>query len=177
MSENKLRGVAAVRGKNKLNLNSEIVLGSGVKVKIIPVQAFLTQEAASSIPMPKPPLWNNPDKGRTEPNPFDPDYLQAVEKAQEEQTQAIMDTIIMFGVQLVDPVPPTDGWLPQLRLMNKLGRISINSVLLDSQDPVELEFLYKRYMVITLEDMDVIAGLTNVRQEDIRAADANFQST
>src|SRR5690554_1657400 len=63
-----------------------VTLSSGVRARIHPVAASLIAEVSSKVEDPPVPTWFNPDKEREEPNPSDPEYLRALERAEEERS-------------------------------------------------------------------------------------------
>lgn len=67
---------------------------------------------------PKVPVWLNPDKGREEPNPADPDYLEAKRNHEARAAVGIRRALIMYGVQVVSvpvgmPGPDSDEWIEE----------------------------------------------------------------
>jgi len=77
-----------------------------------------------------------------------------------------MDAMIMFGFELVDGVPEGDGWIKQLKLLS----IDVS----DSDDEVEREFLYKKFVVVTPEDLKLVTDISGLSAEAIREAEASF---
>jgi len=117
-------------------------------------------------------MWHNPDKDRDEPNPNDPKYIAAKQEADRQRGIAAIDAVVMFGVELLDGVPD-DGWLGKLRYLEKRGLLDLESFDLD--DPLDLEFLYKRYVAVSAQDIAYIMRTSGVREEDVEAAIRSFR--
>lgn len=142
-------------------------LTSGVRVRLKAVPLGLVEEVTAAIKEPKPPMWENPDKGRMEPNPSDPDYLQAVEDANRERSIAAIETVIMFGLDLMDGLPEDDDWVNRLQFMEMKGRIDLSEYDLDNA--YHKEFLYKRYIAVAgADDMKLIQNMVGgIDPEDV----------
>lgn len=145
-----------------------ITLRSGVRVRLKPVPDMVVQRAMAKINKPKVPMWFNPDKEREEPNPNDPDYLEAVRRAEEERGMVAMDVSIMFGCELIDPIPDDRKWVQRLR---KVAGIEV-----DDSDEFELEFAYLKYVAFANSaDMNYVTGL-DMTEADVENAGATFRS-
>lgn len=145
-----------------------ITLRSGVRVRLKPVPDMVVQRAMAKINKPKVPMWYNPDKEREEPNPNDPDYLEAVRRAEEERGMVAMDVSIMFGCELIDQIPDDRKWVQRLR---KVAGIEI-----DDSDEFELEFAYLKYVAFANSaDMNYVTGI-DMTEADVENAGATFRS-
>lgn len=165
---------AAKRRENKES--DEHTLSTGVLVRFVPVSMTLLSETQSAIPDPDVPMWENVDKGTVEPNPDHPDYLKALRKAEGDRNRAALDTMIMFGVELVNGVPDSD-WLSKLKLARRVGLTTVDVDSFDLESDIELEYLYKRYVAVTTKDMvDVMRHCSGVSEEDVEEAVSSFQS-
>lgn len=145
----------------------------GIRVRLVPVSATLIDEVVSRVKDPDVPMWMNPDKNREEPNPSDPNYLKELAEADRKRGVAAMDAMVMFGVELIDGVPEDKKWLSKLRLMEKRGQIDLD--LFDVNDPIDLEFLYKRFIVVDAGLLSAIGRLSGVQGEEVARAEASFQ--
>ena len=144
-----------------------ITLRSGVRVRLKPVPDMVVQRAMAKINKPKVPMWFNPDKEREEPNPNDPDYLEAVRRAEEERGMVAMDVSIMFGCELIDPIPNDRKWVQRLR---KVADIEV-----DDSDEFELEFAYLKYVAFAnSSDMNYVTGI-DMTEADVENAGATFR--
>ncbi len=155
-----------------------VLLSTGYHVRIRPVSASLIDGAQSLVEDPEPPTVWIEDKGRSEINPSDPAYLRALERAEVARAVAASDAMIMFGVELVneegEDVGVPDGlWLKKLLLMDRLGTVDLSQY--DMEDPIDMEFLFKKYIVIAAPDFPIVALASGVKEEDIENALRTFQ--
>jgi hypothetical protein len=160
--------IAAQDGSSQI-----ITTANGVKIRIIPVSTALVEEVTNRIEDPVVPMWHNPDKDRDEPNPSDPAYLRAVDKANRARGIAVMDVMCMFGAELVDGVPEDNTWINKLRFMEKRGQVSLESF--DLSDPLDLEFLYKRYIAVDNETIGRISELSMLTPEAVAKQENTFR--
>jgi len=169
---------AAVETAKMLNLRSEgpaeITLSTGDKAILKPVTASLIDAVTSRIEDPKPPMWYNESKGTEEPNPSHPDYLQAIDDANRRRGIAAMDAMVMFGVELVDGLPESEKWLDTLKYMEKRGMLSLEGY--DLKDPLDLEFLYKRFVAVDTNIIAKVSELSGISSAEVERAEASFQS-
>ena len=151
-----------------------ITLENGVRIRILPVSATLIDEVTSRIEDPEVPMWKNPDKDRDEPNPNDPKYIKALRDADRRRGVASMDAMVMFGVELVDGVPEVDGWLKKLQALEHLGRLDLSAY--DLNDPIDIEFLYKRFVIADARLLEKIGKKSGLGAEDLERAERSFPS-
>src|SRR5512144_292538 len=97
-------------------------LSTGYRAIVRPVSASLIDDVTSRVEYPSVPEFFNEEKGRPEPNPMDPEYVRQVAAANRQRGVAAVDAIIMFGVELIDPIPviapdtpPSKNWVKKLR--------------------------------------------------------------
>lgn len=148
--------------------NEITTLSSGVRVRLKPVPDILMQRVMSKIRKPKVPMWFNPEKERDEPNPNDPDYLEAVRQAEDERGQKAIDASIMFGCELVDSLPEDRTWIKRL---NRFG------IEVDESDEFELQFAYLKYVAfVNSSDLALVSGF-GLGERDIENAGATFRRT
>jgi hypothetical protein len=165
---------AAKRRENK-DGSGEHVLSTGVRVRLSPVSMTLLQETQQAIPDPEVPMWENVDKGTFEPNPDHPDYLKALNKADVDRNRAALDTMIMFGVELLDGIPD-DGWVDKLRFSKRLGISTVDVDDFDLESDIEKKYLYTRYVAVSTKDMvTVMNACAGVSEEEVAAAVRSFQ--
>lgn len=172
--------VTAVRAAKEIAEKSEkdetiVELAVGGRAKLLPVSATLLEEVNRSIVMPEPPMQYNEDKGRDQLNPTDPEYIKAVSEANRKRGVAGMDVMIMFGVDLLDGVPEDDGWVKNLRYLEKLGNLDLSNYDLD--DDFDREFLYKRYIAVPVTLVDKITKLSGIDSEEVEEAEESFPGT
>lgn len=147
------------------------VEGYVIKVKAIPVA--IISDVTSRIPEPEIPVWHNPEMERDEQNPNDPAYLKAKEEVDRKRGEAMIDATIMFGIELRDGTPPTEEWLPKLKFMEKRGQIDLSGYNLS--DELELEFVFKRYVIANIALINYIQNMSSVTPEDITKAGRPFR--
>ena len=146
----------------------------GVRIKVRPVSALLIQEITSRIVDPRPPMQPNPDKdGRMEENPFDPAYLDELKETQTRRALATSDTMVMFGLELMDGLPKDEAWLKKLKWLEKTGRLDLSSINFD--DPFEKEFAFKKFIAATNPTIMEVTRASGVSQTDIDSAASTFQ--
>lgn len=164
----------AVEVAKTLSLDSsvEVTLSTGYLVILKPVAASLIDEAVAGVKSPTIPTWFNEAKGRDEENPQDPAYLQRVEDYDRQRGLAAIDAMVMFGVELVDGVPD-DDWIKKLKFLEKHGRLDLKAYNL--KDDFEAEFLFKRYVAMSAEDLAVLSQISGVNQEDVAEAIKSFR--
>ncbi len=143
-----------------------VTMSSGVRVRLVAVAPSLIDEAMARVPDPEVPIWIDPDKDREVPNPNDPAYLRACADAIKTRARASTDALIMFGVELEDGVPKDDTWLKKLL---RLGH-EVNP-----KDPIDVEFAYKKYMVVQLDDYGLLGRRSGIIEEDVDAQAKSFQ--
>jgi len=83
-------------------VESEITVSTGVvfKVKKAPSLAFQTIVSNLKQNEPKVPIWENPDKGRKEENPNDPDYIKAITEYNNKTNLALLDAAIVLCTEI-----------------------------------------------------------------------------
>lgn len=155
--------------RKKAKRGDEIELSTGVRIKLTGVPPALLEDVVARVKEPKVPTWHNPDKDREEPNPNDPEYIKALNEVERERSVAILEAVVLFGMELVDGLPKDGAWLKKLRLMDKRGTFDLSGY--DLEDDLDLEFLYKRYIALGMEDLAfVVSTVSGVDEEDIKKA-------
>lgn len=140
-------------------------LRSGFRVRVKAVAASLVDQVTAKIKDPSVPMWMNEDKGREEPNYADPQYQADLQETSRLRGVAAIDAMVMFGFELVDGLPEDNSWTRQLQLIG----IEVNP-----EDDVEKEFMYKKYIVVTPEDLRLVTDLSGLSTEAIQEAEASF---
>ena len=158
--------------KRKLGEDNIIMLPVGGRARLVPVSATLIGEVSNLIKDPDPPMWFDENKDREVSNPSDPAYLRALEDKQKERGMASLDALIMFGVELLDGMPEDDKWLQKLKFLEKRGQLKLENY--DFDDPLDLEFLYKRYIAVPVSIATKVSEISGVSPEEIEAAEASF---
>lgn len=151
----------------------EVTLSTGVRVNLRPVPAWLVQETQNHIPDPPVPVWRNPDKDRDEPNPADPTYLAELKQAEARRAEAGTDVLVLYGVELVDGVPPDEEWLPRLRFLAKRGLFDLSEY--DLADPLERAFVFVKFVAMGNDDWALLGKVAGLSGEDVDRAVKSFR--
>lgn len=153
----------------------EVTLSTGVCVCLHPVSSSLVEEMKAAIPMPPVPVVYIEAKDREEENPNDPRYIDAVEEVNRKRGDAILDALLIFGVELVEGLPEDKTWLKKLRLLERRKTLDLSGFDLD--DAFDLEFLYKKYVAVAGTDLRIISGLHGFSPMEVARARATFLDT
>lgn len=163
----------------------QIQLSTGYEVIVHPVSQVTIQDAQSLIK--DPPVPRILDDGRAIFDDKDPEYLNGIEnpdhphytislrQANDKRGMAVVDIILIKGVEIVGGVPEDDDWLDELQFMAKRGLISLDGF--DLTNKFDRAFLYKRHIVVGTEaDWQIVmAAAMGVKEEDIERAMASFR--
>ena len=144
-----------------------VTLRSGFRVRIKAVAASLVDQVTAKIKDPPVPMWMNEDKGREEPNYADPQYQTDLQEQSRLRGVAAIDAMVMFGFELVDGLPENERWVRELQLVG----IDVNP-----EDDVEKEFMYKKFIVVTPDDLRLVTDLSGLSSEAIQEAESSFPS-
>jgi hypothetical protein len=147
------------------------VEGYKIRTKAIPV-AIIT-DVTNKIPDPEIPVWHNEEYNRDEQNPNDPAYIKAQEEVDRRRGEAMIDATVMFGIDIIGGVPPTEQWLPKLKFMERRGQIDLSTY--DLSDELEREFVFKRYIIANIALINYIQNMSSVTPEDIGKAGKPFR--
>jgi len=155
------------------------ILPGGIKVKFSQVPLSIIDAINQKHLDPDPPMVKIEEKSEPgnpwmESNPNDPDYHVELEKAARVRGNAIIDAMIIMGVELVDPIPD-DGWLVKLAYLEKVTGVPKLSNY-DLEDDFEKEFVYKKFYAIGRDGMTGLLKGTGVTEEGISDAMNSFPS-
>lgn len=158
---------AAQEQRTQIETGGVRVLSTGIRVRLKSVSASLIDEVRARIKDPDVPTVYDSEKDRELRNPNDPAYLRALEEADELRGRAATDAMIMFGVELVDPVPEDDEWI---------GRLALIGIEVDASNKFAREFAYKKYIVVGTPDLpSVFTASSPVTGEGVAKAMAGFR--
>lgn len=166
--------------KNRANDKGITQLSTGYYARIVSVSASLIEESQASVPYPEVPTWYNEDAQREEENPNHPDYLKAIEEVERRKTMMAIDAMILFGVDIVDEdgndyeISTDAKWFKRILLMDRRGYINLDEF--DLEDPLDIEWLFKKYVAIGAPDLEKIARASNLSEADVQEASATFQN-
>jgi len=148
-------------------------LSTGVRARIKTVAASLIDKVTSRLVEPEVPMEMNPDKQRNEANPLSPKYLAAMRDFNKARGEAAIEAMIMFGVELIDEIPPDSEWLDKLQLLAKHEQLDLSKY--DLQNPIEKEYLYKTFIAVGVSDLALIMASASIPTEAINRAAESFQ--
>lgn len=151
-----------------------VILPDGTKIGISPVSAALVEAVMGKIKDPDVPTVIDEESGREISNPGHPAYLAELRDVTRRRTQATIDAFVMFGINLPEGLPEDEKWLANLKYLERLGHLDLSNF--DLEDPIDKEFLYKRYVVANAEIIGKISTSSGVTGEEIEAAEASFRS-
>jgi hypothetical protein len=151
----------------------EVTLSTGVRARIKTVAASLIDRVTSRILEPEVPMEHNSDKDRDEPNPQSPKYIAAIKKYNKDRGQAVINAAVMFGVELIDPIPPTSEWLDQLKFLEKQGDLDLAGY--DLENSINVEYLYKAFIAIGYEDLKLVIESAGIPTEEMTKSERSFQ--
>jgi hypothetical protein len=141
-----------------------VVLSTGVRARLRWVSPRMIMGVVSKIKYPRPPVFSKGD--REIENPDHPDYKRDCAEVDQARGMAAFDAMAMFGIELADPIPEDRAWIAKLRLLG---------IEFDEDDPIAIEFNYKRHIALGAEDYALIGSRSGISQEAIRQAEETFQ--
>lgn len=165
--------VEVARKHENASQNNILDLPSGHRVEIRAVSVALIQEVMQSIPDPLPPTFTNKETGKEEANLGSPVYYQDRLKVTRLREQASSDAMIYFGVKLLSPMPDTDEWLNEFQWYVK--RMKLPFELGDLTDPINKQFLFKKYILADTDVIFHISQLSNVTEEQVASSRKTFR--
>jgi len=124
-------------------------LSSGVEIQLLPLPPLLQRAVEAKFPEPEPPIVEVKVHGKkeTQPNPDDPDYLEAREQWAKDRGAALMDLAFIKGVVL--ELPEDETWIEELALIGvEVG---------ESKAARKLAYL-RSVAIATIEDMMGVTG-------------------
>jgi hypothetical protein len=136
----------------------------------------LIEEVMNQIKDPEVPMVLIEGKDNPEPNPSDPVYLKGVREAERERGNAGTDAMLMFGLEIESGIEENKAlWLKKLQMLERMKSIDLS--MFDLNDPVDLEFVYKRYIAAAAGVFEKISAVSGVSAEGITKAEGTFQGT
>lgn len=100
-----------------------IHLSTGVVLRGKQAPPMILMAIMGSFPRPKPPVYRSEEMGRDVENPENPDYLSRVQAWQAEQSEAVLNALIISGSEFVSkpdkmPGPEDKEWLEEYEMLN-----------------------------------------------------------
>ena len=163
-------------------MESEITVSTGVvlKIKKAPSLAFQTIVGNLKQNEPKVPVCENPNKGRKEENPNDPDYLKAKSEYDNKANLALLDAAIILCTEIKFipdgfEKPEDSDWYDSLSI------IGITEDQLGADNKKKRYLAWVKYFAASMDDDLVlinkeIARLNGVSEGDVTAVMAAYKS-
>jgi hypothetical protein len=164
---NEAKRIARGQGESEI-----ITLSTGVVVRLKPVSSSLVEQVRSAIPMPEVPVVFIKEKEREEENPNDPHYINEVEEVNRKRSEAILDALCIFGIELVDGLPEDDAWLKKLQKLEQRGGLDLSGF--DLEDEFDRDLLYKRCVAVAGDDLSIVGTLHGPRPLEVARARSMF---
>ncbi len=158
------------KSKNKITTTP-----SGYRVKLVPVAANVLREAQSRIPDATTRTFTNPTDGKEYENPAHPEYIAEVKLVQEERTKASMSAMVLFGMELLEPIPEDNEWLEKCRFAKLITEEEYKEAI-STDGKYMREMLFKTYVVSDFTIINQIASMSGVTQEMVAQARDSFPS-
>ena len=167
------QAIADVAKEQSVEHGKIITLLSGVRVRLNPVSTSLIDAVTNKIKEPEIPIWVD-DDGKERPNPLDPQYEKDLSEVTRLRGLAAIDAMVLFGVDLIDGLPPDEEWLTKLEYMEKMGLIDILKDY-DLDDPVMKELVYKKFVGVSNDIVEQITAISGLKPKEVEAAEDSFQ--
>lgn len=149
-------------------------LSTGIRARLKPVAPSLIADISGSVEYPSVPRIVMEGTDKEIENPMHPDYLRDIDAADAKRASLVMEAMVMFAFELVDGLPEDDSWLQKVRILSRRGGADLTG--LDLDNPLDQEFLYKKYIAVGQEDIRLAGTVTGIRSEDVEAASESFPS-
>jgi hypothetical protein len=169
MSKVEAKVLNAVKGDSDI-----VTLNRGFKVKVTQLPISVFDAVLDRFPMPNPPEVEIAEKGRSEPNPNDPDYIIACNKVEGDRGEALLTAICLLCVEPVDAIPNSDTWLPQLQRLAKITGVP-NLDSFDLSDPLDYKLVYLKYVAIGRSHTAAVSRFAHLGEEAIKQAEETFR--
>jgi len=155
--------------------DSAWITSSGDKIKTSAVPFSVYMAILSKIKDPLPPVEMDEDLGRKVPNFNNPEYLRELSENSQKRSDETINIAVLFGVELVDGVPPKEKWLNRLLFSQRItGEPNLDSFNLE--DKIDLEFIYKKFVALaSIEDINKILMEIGISAEKVEKADESFR--
>lgn len=162
---------------------AEVVLSNGITLEVKAVPPMLVDALNAEYAPPDAPMWLNPDKGREEPNPNDPDWVRAVEKLENQRQDAVNNLVLAAGTKLKLPLPEgrvgpeNDEWLEIVKLTAELTGKDIE---VPTEPGIKRYLAWLRYYAIeTGTDfglvMNLVLELAGISEQEVTEALNKFR--
>lgn len=143
---------------------AEFKLSNGIVLNLRPVAPLLLQAISNEFKTPPPPMWNNPEKDREEPNPNDPRYLKEIEELTLKQYDAINNCLLGVGTSVKEIPegyfpPESDNWIASVEFTSSIAGKKVH---IDTEG-IQRYLCWLRFYALETS-MDVIVATSLVTQ-------------
>jgi hypothetical protein len=162
--------------------DAEYTFANGIVLKIKAVPPYLLMALEREFPDPEVPVVYLEDKGREEPNPSDPGYLQECADNEVRKSIAVNNLVLAVGTEFVSVPegmyrPDEDGWLKNLDIVAK---ITGKSLAINVDDEVQRYVSWLRFYALdNATDITIATGLTynlsGIQEGEVAGILAAFQ--
>lgn len=168
---------AADKKLNGKGDSGEVVLSTGVKLKILKLPPLTMMESLTIVRRPSAPMYYDERLKRHIENPDHPDYKDQLSKYQLDYALGVMNAMILFGVEIVSipkglPKPEDDDWVEKMQLSHM-------DTMPKSKNWRKLAWI-KAVAVADENDsnllMEAVGQASGVREADVDAAALAFRS-
>lgn len=154
-----------------------VTLSNGIVLKVKPVPPFLVRAAVTKLEKPKIPFFHNDEKGRDEPNPSDPAYLDDLEEYEEQTTEVGTNVLLVAGTEVAEV--PEGCYGPDDQSWKELAEFFEIEVNTDKPMANYLNYL-KWYALASAEDLVAVLRplmiMTGLTEEEVQKAAEGFRS-
>ena len=150
-----------------------VTLPNGIRVRFRSVAPDLLRKVQSDPELADPPVPMVPhpdDDERVTENPFDPEYKKACAKAAELRTDAVMQAMVLRGVELVDGMPDDKEWIDDLIFLNVIKERDAEN----AGDKLK-EIWYKRFVALDTTGFDLLQKKMGLTEEMVAESRKSFQ--
>lgn len=157
--------------EEEVQQNEIITLPNGIRVRFHSVAPDLLRKVQEKIKDPQVPMVpNRDDPERVTENPFDPEYLEGIDIARHKRSDAIVQAMVLRGVELVDGMPADESWLDDLVFLDVIDKGDIGN----ASNKLK-EIWYKRYIALDVTGFDLLQKKIGLNQEMVAQARKSFQ--
>jgi len=153
-----------------------VALSTGVTLRVKSVSNILFMEFQKKHPQPKIPMWHNEENGRDEPNPNNPDYLEAMQLWQSSTGLGMIDLMIIMGTSLESVA----GEAPKFECDDWIDDLAFAGIMVDGSNRRARWLAYVKYIAAP-EDADMqklmngVSGQSGVAEADVQTAAIQFR--
>lgn len=167
--------VRAIDRVKRIGRFAEFTLSNGIVLSLKPVPPFLLAAVQSEYQTPDPPSVYMEEKGRDEPNPNDPAYIQTLERLEQQQQLALNSLILAVGtsVKFVPEGysgPEESTWFEGIHYLAKASGVEID---LDAEDEKKRYLLWLRYYALENSDDTILATTLPLQLGGIREGEVS----